>query len=152
MIRQAGLEELDRILDWRMEVLSCVFSEPEEEIRSKHYETNRQYFASHLEADKLVFLFTEEDGQPVGCAAACLQEEMPSPDNPSGKNAYIMNVYVRQQERGEGLATELIQELITILQERGVEKIYLETTEMGRRLYADCGFTPMKDYMIWKKK
>lgn len=151
MIRQAGPEDLSHILDWRMEVLSCVFSEPESVIRENHYESNQEYFASHLNEDKLIFLFMEKDGKEVGCAAACLQQEMPSPDNPSGKNAYIMNVYVRDQARGQGLATELIQELIRILQSRGIEKIYLETTEMGRRLYTDCGFKPMKDYMIWKK-
>lgn len=151
MIRQAGPEELSHILDWRMEVLSCVFSESESVIRENHYESNREYFASHLNEDKLIFLFMEKDGDEVGCAAACLQQEMPSPDNPSGKNAYIMNVYVRDQARGQGLATELIRTLISKLQDRGIEKIYLETTEMGRKLYADCGFTPMKDYMIWKK-
>ena len=39
----------------------------------------------------------------VGCGGICLYQEMPSPDNPSGGCAYLMNIYTRPEFRGQGV-------------------------------------------------
>ncbi len=37
---------------------------------------------------------------------------MPSPDNPSGRCAYLMNIYVREGYRSEGAGKKIVRYLI----------------------------------------
>lgn len=92
------------------------------------------------------------DEKPVGCGAICLQNEMPSPDNPSGRCAYFMNIYVRKEHRGNGIGNRIVNWLIDYSLRHDVRKIYLETTLIGKSLYENSGFTPMADMMIYKAK
>ena len=72
---------------------------------------------------------------------------MPSPDNRSGNCAYLMNIYTRAPYRGKGVAKAVCEWLINQAKTQGAEKIYLETSEGGKRLYRALGFHEMKDYM-----
>lgn len=83
---------------------------------------------------------------PVVEVCACINE-MPSPDNPSGKCAYLMNIYTRPQFRNNGIAKATVNWLIDKAINKGITKIYLETSEAGRKMYQNTGFKPMKDYM-----
>lgn len=84
----------------------------------------------------------------MGCGGLCLYDEMPSPDNPSGRCAYLMNIYVREGHRGAGIGKKIVRYLVGCALERGVTKIYLETSQCGRKLYESAGFTAMKDMML----
>ena len=72
---------------------------------------------------------------------------MPSPDVPSGRCAYLMNIYVRPEIRGQGVGEAIIKWLVERARETGAEKIYLETSDAGRALYTKLGFVPMPDMM-----
>ena len=73
--------------------------------------------------------------------------EMPSPDNPSGRCAYLMNIYTREQYRGRGVGAATVRYLIGQARQRRITKIYLESSEDGLALYRSLGFVPMKDYL-----
>ena len=87
----------------------------------------------------------------AGCGGICFYREMPSPDNPSGRCAYLMNIYARKNYRGQGVGQRIVMSLVEEANQRNVTKIYLETSEMARGLYEKLGFAEMKDYMIWKR-
>jgi ribosomal protein S18 acetylase RimI-like enzyme len=72
---------------------------------------------------------------------------MPSPDNLKGRCAYLMNVYVREEFRRKGIARKLCTKLIEIAKNRHVEKVYLESSDMGKPLYKSLGFKDMCGYM-----
>ena len=72
---------------------------------------------------------------------------MPSPDNPTGKCAYLMNIYTKPQFRKQGVGEAIIKWLVEQAIKRGISKIYLETSESGKRLYTKFGFVPMQDMM-----
>ena len=82
------------------------------------------------------------------CGGLCLHDEMPSPDNPSGRCAYLMNIYVREGHRGEGAGKKIVRYLIGCALERNITKIYLETSPCGRTLYESAGFSEMRDMML----
>jgi GNAT superfamily N-acetyltransferase len=71
---------------------------------------------------------------------------MPSPDNPTGKCAYLMNVYVRPKYRGQGYGRQIASWLVDQARQRGITKIYLESSECARMMYRKMGFKEMKDY------
>ena len=79
-------------------------------------------------------------------------DELPSPDNSSGRCGYIMNMYVRPGFRSEGIATDLLKRLIADAEENNCGKIYLETTDMGRCVYIGAGFREMKDMMKYESR
>lgn len=146
VIRTAGIEDLEVLLQWRMEVLQNVFALPEkpsEELQK----ANMDYYQKAL-ADGCHFaVFAEVNGNIIGCGGVCFYQEMPSPDNPSGWCGYLMNIYTRATVRGQGIGTKIIRYLLDETVRRGIHKVYLETTDQARPLYERIGFTEMKGYL-----
>lgn len=151
IIRQAGPDELARVLDWRMKVLHTVFEIADEDPLPEMRLANEQYYKEHLGKDHLAF-FAEEDGKWLASGAICLQQEMPSPDNPNGRCAYLMNICTDPAYRHQGIAHALVQTLIEEARRLDIPKIYLETTEAGKPLYESLGFHDYPDLMKLKEE
>ncbi len=148
-VKKATLEDLDSLMEWRMRVLAEVFPAGEQEDRSDIRRNNETYYRQHL-ADgthTACFAVDDETGRIVGCGGICYQREMPSPDNPSGTNGYLMNIYSLPELRGEGIGKQIVEFLIDDAKRRGTEKTYLESSGMAKRLYYEIGFTDLPDYM-----
>ena len=69
---------------------------------------------------------------------------MPTYHNPSGKKAYIMNMYTAPEYRRQGIAIHTLDLLVKNAKEQGVLQITLEATDMGRLLYEKYGFVYKK--------
>ena len=147
IIREATLTELNTLIEWRMEVLRCVFSIPAETDTTELRDANIEYYKRALADDTHIACFAEQNGKIVGCGGLCLYDEMPSPDNPTGHCAYLMNIYVRPEHQGHGTGKRIVRWLVGAALARGIKKIYLETSEAGRLLYSILGFSDMKDMM-----
>ncbi len=147
-IQQADRKDLEKLVTWRMEVLQEVFPTSEYSFPEDLEAENRAYYKEALPAGRHIACFAEIDGETVGCGGLCLYQEMPSPDNPTGQCAYLMNIYCRSAYRNQGVGEAVVQWLIDQAKERQITKIYLETSEDGRKLYDKLGFSDMKDMMI----
>lgn len=97
------------------------------------------YIGEHAEENK-AFEHTKDGG-------ICLYQEMPSPDNLSGQCAYLMNIYTCPEFRGRGVGEMIVRWLVGQAVQRNITKIYLETSEPGRKLYEKTGFLDMPDMM-----
>ena len=162
-IRETTLSELDTLLEWRMEVLRCVFSLAPDADMTELRKANEDYYRRALSDGTHIACFAEErdeqgiyspplqggagGGAIIGCGGLCLYDEMPSPDNPTGHCAYLMNIYVRPEHQGHGTGKRIVRWLVGAALAIGIKKIYLETSEAGRLLYSDLGFSDMKDMM-----
>ncbi|MCC8070188.1 MAG: GNAT family N-acetyltransferase [Bacteroidales bacterium] len=146
-ITEVTLDQLPLLLDWRMEVLAEVFAPLDPHLMSSLREANKVYYEEALKEGSHVACFAVIDGKPVGCGALCLQREMPSPDNPSGRSAYLMNIYVRLAYRHQHIGEGIVDWLIKRARSFGVNKIYLEASEIGRSLYEKAGFSYMQNMM-----
>lgn len=129
--------ETDRLMMWRGEVIRTVFGvDPTEDLLS----ANRNYYERHIADGSHLAVVAEVDGREAGCGAICFTEELPSPDNPSGRCAYFMNIYVRPMFRSRGIGHEIVSYLVEKAREKRCDKIYLETTDEARSLYNSIGF------------
>lgn len=72
---------------------------------------------------------------------------MPTYHNPTGKKAYIMNMYTAPEYRRQGIAFHILDLLVNAAKKQGVSQIALEATDMGRPLYEKYGFVRMQDEM-----
>ncbi len=135
---------MPELMSWRAEVIEHVFGkEPDETLLW----ANRRYYEKHIADDTHYAIVAEYDGEECGCGAVCFTDELPSPDNPSGRCAYLMNIYVREPFRNHGLAHKIVTHLIEEAKSRDCGKIYLETTNDGRPVYASLGFRDLPDIM-----
>lgn len=146
-IRQAAADDIDLLMKWRMEVLHHVFNIPTDGDLHDLYEANLKYYKTAIPSGEHIAAFAEKENIIVGCGGICFYREMPSPDNPSGQCAYLMNVYTKKKFRGQGIGKAVVKWLVEQAEHRNITKIYLETSERGRALYESLGFTDMHDYM-----
>lgn len=153
-VKKAGLEEFDTLMEWRMRVLQEVFPMHEGEDRSAIARNNEEYYKKHLTdgSHTACFAIDTDTSAIVGCGGICYQNEMPSPDNPTGSSGYIMNIYALPERRGMGIGRKIIEYLISEAKARGIGKIYLESSKMAKKLYYEIGFSDMCDYMELQKE
>lgn len=132
------------LMHWRAEVIRNVFGqEPDKRLLVE----NRRYYREHVADGSHLAFVASADGKDCGCGAVCFHDELPSPDNPTGRCAYLMNIYVREAFRDKGIAHEIVARLISESKARECGKVYLETTEKGRAVYCTLGFRDMPDMM-----
>lgn len=138
------IREVPALMCWREEVIRNVFgSEPDNQL----LEANRDYYSRHISDGSHIAFVAEYNGDECGCGGVCLTEELPSPDNPTGRCAYLMNIYVRKNFRNRGIAHRIVMRLIEEAKKHDCGKIYLETTADGKPVYSSVGFEDMPDMM-----
>lgn len=138
------ITSLPTLMHWRKEVIENVFGvEPSKRLMA----ANRRYYRQHIEDGSHIAILAEMNEEGVGCGALCMSEELPSPDNPSGQCAYLMNIYVRKEYRGEGIGHSIVRWLVEKARQLGCDKIYLETTDEAKSLYKSIGFRDLTGYM-----
>lgn len=138
-----SITDIASLLRWRAEVLAAVFgNEPDIQLM----QANERYYAENI-PDRHYALEARINGESAGCGAVCIGSELPSPDNPSGRCAYIMNIYTRPEYRSRGVARAIVRALVDWSRAHQCDKIYLETTDMARPLYSAMGFHPLPDIM-----
>ena len=136
MVEIKRITDIETLMDWRREVIEAVFDQlPEKEL----LDINRAYYTRHIPDGTHLAVTASVAEEDVGCGGICFQEELPSPDNPTGKCAYLMNIYVREPFRHKGVGESIIRHLVKEALEYGCGKIYLETSDMAKSLYESLG-------------
>lgn len=146
-VEGVGADRLEELLVWRERVLREVFELPDDADLAGLMDANRRYYARALAEGTHEACFAMVGREVVGCGGVCYQDEMPSPDNPSGTCAYLMNVYVDSERRGCGAGAAIVDWLVAQARERGCGKVYLESTAMAAPLYRKFGFVPLDGMM-----
>ncbi|MDE5555477.1 MAG: GNAT family N-acetyltransferase [Muribaculaceae bacterium] len=144
MVTLRQISDIQTLIDWRAEVIKNVF---DVDADSSLIEANRQYYLKHVHDGTHIAVVASCDDVDCGCGGICLTEELPSPDNPSGRCAYLMNIYVREAFRNRGVAHKIVLSLVEEAKKHNCGKIYLETTADGKPVYSSLGFRDMADMM-----
>ena len=148
-IKKIGIESLNLLMDWRKKVLSEVFALNDIENHTELILNNENYYKNHLTdgTHTAFFAINDDTNEIIGCGGICYQDEMPSPDNMTGKNGYLMNIYIEPKYRKCGAGKKIIETLILDAKENNACKIYLESSDIAKNLYEEIGFVDMINYM-----
>jgi len=127
-------------MHWRMEVIENVFGQtPSKRLLA----ATRRYYRQNIADGLCIAVVAEMDDTGAGCGAICLAEELPTPDNPSGKCAYLTNIYVRKEYRRRGVGHAIVRWLVDKARQSGCDRIYLEAADG----HSGIGFTELTGIM-----
>lgn len=101
----------------------------------------------HFKEERIVAWLLVVDDVPCGCACALFWRRLPYPG--SSLHAEIAGVYVVPWLRRQGYATELVREALQAAHARGIRKITLSPTEVGRSMYERLGFKNDKQMALY---
>lgn len=105
------------------------------------------YLAEGLSDGTLLEWVIEEDGEIVATAALALMPFPPTFTNPQGTRGYITNMYTVPSHRGRCIATRMLSLIIDEARRRGLRKLILHASVMGRPIYQRIGFIDGIDWM-----
>ena len=144
-IRQ--IKAIPTLMHWRKEVIENVFGiVPSKRLLA----ASRRYYLDNIADGSHIAVVAEIDGTDAGCGAICMTDELPSPDNPTGRCAYLMNIYVKKEFRGRGFARSIVEWLVNKAREENCGKIWLETTGMAQQLYRKTRFRELPGIMKYE--
>ena len=145
--RKASIADLDVLTKTRIEVLRAANKLGADVDMSEVERQSWEYYQDALKnGTHVAYLIFDEDTF-VGAGGISYFQVMPTYHNPTGKKAYIMNMYTNPKYRRQGIALKTLELLVADAKVKGISAISLEATAMGRPLYEKYGFVKMNNEM-----
>lgn len=145
--KKATIEDIEELVRTRMIVLRAANKLSDDvDMTAVEQESYAYYNRALLTGEHITYLVYDKE-KFVGAGGVSFYQVMPTYHNPSGKKAYIMNMYTSPEYRRQGIAFHTLDLLVKDAKSKGVSQIALEATKMGRPLYEKYGFIKMEDEM-----
>jgi GNAT superfamily N-acetyltransferase len=89
-----------------------------------------------------------ETGEVVGGGGLIVMPWSPGPSRTDPRMAWVFNVFVEHAHRGHGLAPRLMEAMHAWCSEQGIQRLALNATEAGARVYRGLGYDVVPDPMM----
>lgn len=133
--KKATIADIDELVRTRIIVLRAANKLSNDVDMSLVEKESYEYYKSALETGEHVAYLVYDNETFIGAGGVSFYQVMPTYHNPTGKKAYIMNMYTASAYRRQGIAFHTLDLLVKDIRKQGVSQITLEATEMGRPLY-----------------
>ena len=143
----ASTEDLEILVKTRIEVLRAANKLDDSVDMSEVEAESRTYYEKALVDGSHTAILVFDGDKFAGAGGVSYYSVMPTYHNPSGRKAYIMNMYTKPEYRRRGIAFKTLDLLVSDAKNKGIAAISLEATNMGRPLYEKYGFVKMEDEM-----
>lgn len=147
-IKRAAPEDLDELVRTRIIVLRAANKLSEDVDMHTVERESYAYYKWALESGAHIAYLVYDNEKFIGAGGVSFYQVMPTFHNPTGKKAYIMNMYTAPEYRRQGIAFHTLDLLVQEAEKQGVSEITLEATELGRPLYERYGFVKTEDEMV----
>lgn len=148
--KKATMEDIDELVRTRIIVLRAANKLSDTVDMSVVEKESYAYYKRALESGNHIAYLVYDDETFIGAGGVSFYQVMPTYHNPTGKKAYIMNMYTAAEYRRQGIAMHTLDLLVKDAKAQGMSQIALEATDMGRPLYEKYGFVKMEDEMELK--
>ena len=99
------------------------------------------YFSQHLGSGCIAVVAEAEDGQLVSNALLTVIEKPANPFFPCGRSGYVLGVFTDPAYRGQGLATQIMTQILAEAKRLALDTVTLSASDMGKGIYEKLGFT-----------
>ena len=148
--KRAGLSDLALLVSTRLKVLRAANGLAEGTELPEVERESEDYYRSALADGSHTAILVFDGERFIGAGGISYYRVMPTCCDPTGRKAYVMNMYTDPGYRRQGIAMKTLELLIEDSLSKGIDHITLEATEMGRKLYERYGFEAMGSEMILK--
>ncbi|MBQ5317685.1 MAG: GNAT family N-acetyltransferase [Oscillospiraceae bacterium] len=138
-IRTATKKDIETLVKFRFMYMTDVEGELSEKQVNALNSQLPDYFATHMDKDFTAYL-AEDNGKAVSVIFMVRLEKPASVHFLSGSTCYLMNVYTVSTYRRLGIASQILDRLISDAKSEGITCIDLSATEMGKHVYLKKGF------------
>ena len=145
--KRATLKAIEELVRTRIIVLRAANKLSDDVDMSVVERESYAYYKRALETGEHIAYLVYDADRFIGAGGVSFYQVMPTYHNPTGKKAYIMNMYTASEYRRQGIAFHTLDLLVKDAKEQGVSQIALEATDMGRPLYEKYGFEKMEEEM-----
>lgn len=145
--KRATIADIGELVRTRIIELRAANRLPEETDMSQVERESYAYYRHALEEGSHIAYLVYDNDKFIGAGGVSFYQVMPTYHNPSGRKAYIMNMYTDPAYRRKGIAMQTLDLLVNTVRDMGMVHISLEATDMGRPLYEKYGFVKMDDEM-----
>lgn len=105
------------------------------------------YFASSLADGSLTLYVATVQSTVVATGGYCHYRLPPTFGNPSGRVAYVTNMYTEPAFRRQGVSASLLERLMARAKRAGFTAIRLHASPLGKSIYERAGFVNSGGYM-----
>ena len=110
--RKAGTEDLDLLVETRIEVLRAANRLPDNTDMKQVEAQSRLYYQEALKDGTHTAILVFDGDRFAGAGGVSYYRVMPTYRNPGGRKAYIMNMYTRPEYRRKGIAYRTLDLLV----------------------------------------
>ena len=126
------LKHLDELVRTRIIVLRAANKLSDDEDMSVVEEESYAYYRRALESGEHIAYLVYDNGKFIGAGGLSFYQVMPTYHNPTGKKAYIMNMYTASEYRRQGIAFHTLDLLVKDARKQGISQITLEDRKSTR--------------------
>ncbi len=105
------------------------------------------YFENGLSTGAFVAWVAVDNGEIVATGGLCFYQLPPTYANPSGKVAYVTNMFTAQPYRRRGIASALLKKVLSEVRCMGYTSARLHASCDGKGLYKRFGFIETEGHM-----
>lgn len=147
LIREAAVEDLDLVVTLRLRFLAEHRHSGSDEFPASFVATTREFLYRHLEAGTARSWLATDEGAVMGVVTMLILDLVPRPEDRSGLEGYIVNMYVDRAHRRRGVGKALLGQCLVAATEIGLRQLLLYATDDGRSLYTGAGFVMNLNWM-----
>lgn len=143
--RRATPDDVDVLVDFRLRFLADVAGSeraPDDERMAKNL---REYFAEAVPRGDFVAWLAEEGGGVVATSGMVVWQIPPNNSVPTGRQAYVLNMYTTPAVRRRGICAALLEKMIEEARALGLSRVHLHATREGEGIYRRRGFVEPGD-------
>ena len=86
------------------------------------------------------WIVKKNDGEVIASGGVSIISMVPVPNDYSCKVAYIHSIFTEDKFRNNGLARQIIDEILQFCRRQGIKRLILNASDAGRPLYEKIGF------------
>ena len=136
IFRTATIEDIREISELRKKQIQDEGQKPTIDIDEDLY----RYFEKYMRSGELIEWIAEDEGKIIATTAIVFMDFPPSFTNKTGRTGYVANVYTADKYRGRGIAGQLLDKVEEEAKKRGITKLLLHASELGRKAYIKSGY------------
>ena len=143
-VRRATAIDIPLLIEFRRRMFASLIDD------EKSIDAMSAFSAKHFQGmmdneDLVAWVAEAASGQVVACGALSFYYLTPKPFNIEGKYGYISSMYTAEEHRRQGLARQILQEILNYAKDTGLRDLKLHASDLGAPLYASSGFVSLNE-------